>query len=105
MQKFGVKNGPVDRRRLSDQDKQAYNQSGAYGERAQAVGRTRAFRGRRAYDAKRPIASTPQTPGTGAFNSYGEGIQQERNREIGVNKRKSESFRPEMDNVYKDIYS
>ena len=105
MQKFGVKNGPVDRRRLSDQDKQAYNQSGAYSERAQAVGRTRAFRGRRAYDAKRPIASTPQAPGTGSFNPDGEGIQQSRNREIGINKRKSEGFRPEMDNVYKDIYS
>ena len=104
MQKFGVKNGPVDRRRLSDQDKEAYNSSGAYGERAQAVGRTRAYRGRRAYDAKRPIASTPQTPGTGGLG-VGLGAQQSRNREIGVNKRKSESFRPEMDNVYEDIYS
>ena len=105
MQKFGVRNGPVDRRRLSDQDKQAYNQSGAYSERAQAVGRTRAFRGRRAYDAKRPIASTENAPGTGAFNPNGEGIQQSRNREIGVNKRKSEGFRPDMDNIYKDLYS
>ena len=105
MQKFGVKNEPVDRRRLSEQDKQAYNSSGAYGERAQAVGRTRAFRGRRAYDAKRPIASTENSPGTGAFNPNGEGIQQSRNREIGINKRKSESFRPEMDNVYEDLYS
>jgi len=104
VQKFGVKNGPVDRRRLSDQDKQAYNSSGAYGERAQAVGRTRAFRGRRAYDAKRPIASTPQTPGTGGMG-VGLGAQIERNREIGTNKRKSESFRPDMDNVYEDIYS
>ncbi len=105
MQKFGVRNGPVDRRRLSDQDKSDYNGSGAYGERAQAVGRTRAYRGMRAYQANRPQASTPQTPGSGAFNKYGEGIQQERNREIGINKRKSEGFRPEMDNVYKDIYS
>ena len=104
MQKFGVKNGPVDRRRLSDQDKEAYNSSGAYGERAQAVGRTRAYRGRRAYDAKRPIASTPQTPGTGGLG-VGLGAQQSRNREIGANKRKSESFRPDMDNVYEDIYS
>ena len=104
MQKVGVRNGPVDRRRLSDQDKQAYNQSGAYGERAQAVGRTRAFRGRRRYDAKRPIASTAQTPGTGAFNPDGEGIQQKRNREVGINKRKSESFRPEMDNINEGLY-
>ena len=104
MQKFGVKNGPVDRRRLSDQDKQAYNGSGAYGERAQAVSRTRAFRGLRAYEAKRPQASTPQTPGTGGMG-VGLGAQIERNREIGSNKRKSEGFRPQLDNVYKDIYS
>ena len=35
----------------------------------------------------------------------GLGAQIERNREIGANKRKSEGFRPELDNVYKDIYS
>ena len=104
MQKFGVKNGPVDRRRLSDKDKNAYNGSGAYSERAQAVGRTRAFRGRRAYDAKRPIASTENAPGTGGIG-VGLGAQIERNREIGANKRKSEGFRPDMDNIYKDIYS
>ena len=104
MQKFGVRNGPVDRRRLSDQDKSDYNGSGAYGERAQAVGRTRAYRGMRAYQANRPQASTTETPGTGGMG-VGLGAQIERNREIGTNKRKSESFRPEMDNVYKDIYS
>ncbi len=104
MQKFGVKNGPVDRRRLSDQDKEAYNTSGAYGERANAVSRTRAYRGKRAYDAKRPQAATPQTPGTGGLG-VGLGAQIQRNQEIGANKRKSEGFRPEMDNVYKDIYS
>ena len=104
MQKFGVKNGPVDRRRLSDQDKSDYNGSGAYSERAQAVGRTRAYRGMRAYEAKRPQASTPQTPGTGGMG-VGLGAQIERNREIGSNKRKSEGFRPQLDNVYKDIYS
>ena len=104
MQKFGVKNGPVDRRRLSDEDKEAYNKSGAYGERAKAVGRTRAYRGDRAYQAKRPQASTTSTPGTGG-QGVGLGAQQDRNREIGTNKRKSESFRPDMDNVYEDLYS
>jgi len=104
VQKFGVKNGPVDRRRLSDKDKSDYNGSGAYNERAQAVGRTRAFRGRRAYDANRPIAATENSPGTGGMG-VGLGAQIERNREIGVNKRKSEGFRPDMDNIYKDIYS
>jgi hypothetical protein len=104
VQKFGVKNGPVDRRRLSDKDKSDYNGSGAYNERAQAVGRTRAFRGRSAYDANRPIAATENSPGTGGMG-VGLGAQIERNREIGSNKRKSESFRPDMDNIYKDIYS
>jgi len=104
VQKFGVKKGPVDRRRLSDQDKSDYNGSGAYGERASAVKRVKAYRGDRAYQAKRPQASTPQTPGTGGMG-VGLGAQIERNREIGSNKRKSESFRPDMDNIYKDIYS
>jgi hypothetical protein len=46
---------PIDRRRyLSDQDKSDYNQ-GAYQSRAQAVGRTRAYRGNRAYETNRPI--------------------------------------------------
>jgi hypothetical protein len=36
----------------------------------------------------------------------GLGAQIERNREIGTNKRKSESYRPDMDNDFKkDIYS
>jgi len=104
VQKFGVKKGPVDRRRLSDQDKSDYNGSGAYGERASAVKRVKAYRGDRAYQAKRPQASTPHTPGTGGMG-VGLGAQIERNREIGSNKRKSESFRPDMDNIYKDIYS
>ena len=104
MQKFGVKKGPVDRRRLSDQDKAAYNQSGAYGERASAVKRVKAYRGDRAYQAKRPVAATEQTPGTGGIG-VGLGAQIQRNQKIGANKRTSESFRPEMDNVYKDIYS
>ena len=104
MQKFGVKNGPVDRRRLSDQDKSDYNGSGAYGERASAVKRVKAYRGDRAYQAKRPQAATPQTPGTGGMG-VGLGAQIQRNQKIGANKRKSEGFRPEMDNVYKDIYS
>ena len=103
MQKFGVKNGPVDRRRLSDQDKEAYNQSGAYGERASAVKRVKAYRGDRAYQAKRPVASTPQTPGTGGVG-VGLGAQIQRNREIGANKRKSESFRPDLENVNKGLF-
>ena len=104
MQKFGVKNGPVDRRRLSDQDKAAYNQSGAYGERATAVARTRAYRGNMAYKAKAPVAATPQTPGSGGMG-VGLGAQISRNQEIGANKRKSESFRPDKPDIKSGLYS
>ena len=103
MRKFGVKNGPVDRRRLSDQDKSAYNQSGAYGERASAVARTRAYRGRMAYKAKTPVAATAQEPGSGGMG-VGLGAQIERNQEIGANKRKSESFRPNKPDIKSHIY-
>ena len=103
MRKFGVKNGPVDRRRLSDQDKAAYNQSGAYGERATAVARTRAYRGNMAYRAKTPPAATEQTPGTGGLG-VGLGAQVERNQEIGANKRKSESYRPDKPDIKSSIY-
>ena len=103
MRKFGVKNGPVDRRRLSDQDKSAYNRSGAYGERATAVARTRARRGNMAYKAKAPVAATAQEPGSGGMG-VGLGAQIGRNQEIGANKRKSESFRPNKPDIKSHIY-
>ena len=104
MRKFGVKNGPVDRRRLSDQDKSAYNQSGAYGERASAVARTRAYRGNMAYKAKTPVAHTAQEPGSGGMYLREE-AQAARNRKIGANKRKSEGFRPNKPDIKSDLYS
>ena len=103
MRKYGVKNGPVDRRRLSDQDKAAYNQSGAYGERASAVARTRAYRGNMAYAAKTPVAHTAQTPGTGGLG-VGLSAQIGRNQEIGANKRTSESYRPDKPDIKSSIY-
>jgi len=99
-----IKNKPVDRRYLSDQDKSDYNQ-GAYQARAQAVGRTRAYRGNQAYDTNRPIAAQTRTPGSGGFTVFGV-AQQARNRKIGQDNLRSESLRPEsVTDVYKDIYS
>ena len=103
MKTAGIRNTPVDRRRLNDQDKSDYNQSGAYGERAQAVSRTRAYRGDMAYQAKRPQRTVTQTPGTGGMG-VGLGAQPMRQMEIGDNKRRSESFRPDTDNIYEGIY-
>ncbi len=79
--------------------------TGAVSKQRQALKRARAWNGRQAYAANGPKRTEIRTPGTGG-QSAGIGIQQERYREIGQDKQKSESFRPEMsDNIYEDIYS
>ena len=79
--------------------------TGAVGKQRQALKRARAWNGRQAYAANGPKRTEIRTPGTGG-QSAGIGIQQERYREIGQDKQKSESFRPEMsDDIYEDIYS
>jgi len=103
MKSAGIRNKPVDRRYLSDQDKSDYNNSGEYSKRAGAVKRARQYRGNMAYQRNTPPRTVERTPGTGGFG-VGLGAQQERNREIGVSKRKSESFRPDMDSSLADIY-
>ena len=104
MRSTNIKNKPVDRRYLSDQDKSDYNQ-GAYQARARAVGRTRAYRGNRAYETNRPIAAQTRTPGSGGFTVFGT-AQQDRNREIGAQNQRMESLKPDkVKDVYKDIYS
>ena len=105
MRTTGIKNKPVDRRYLSDQDKSDYNQSGAYGRRAQAVGRARAYRGNLAYQTNAPQRTVVHTPGTGGWG-VGLGAQQMRNRKIGAENARVEGFMPEgVENIYKDIYS
>ena len=98
-----LRNEPVDLRYLSDQDKRDFQKGGGYGDQVTAYKRARQYQGNMAYNAKRQERTTVQTPGTGG---QGAGIQQqqERYREIGQDKRQSQSFRPEMsDDVY-DIY-
>lgn len=102
MRTTGVKNKPVDRRYLSDQDKGDYNQ-GAYQKRAQAVGRTRAYRGNLAYAANAPQRTVVHTPGTGGYG-IGLGGQIERNREIGAQNARMEGFKPEIKDIYKEFY-
>ena len=55
MRSAGIRNKPVDRRYLSDQDKFDYNNSGGYGRAATAVSRARAYRGNMAYQNNRPL--------------------------------------------------
>jgi len=90
----GIKNKPVDRRYLSDQDKSDYNQSGAYGRRAQAVSRARAYRGNLAYSTNAPQRTVVHTPGTGGYG-VGLGAQIQLNQEIGAQNSRMKGFRPE----------
>jgi len=99
----GIRNKPVDRRYLSDQDKSDYNNSGEYADRATAVKRAKAYRGNMAYQKNRPMSTVTRTPGTGGFG-VGLGAQITRNREIGQARRQSEALRPDLDNPLVDIY-
>jgi hypothetical protein len=101
----GFRTEKTDLRRLSDQDKEGLFRSGTVRRQRQALKRARAWNGRQAYKANGPKRTEILTPGTGG-QSPGIGIQQERYREIGQDKRTSESFRPKMsDNIYEDLYS
>ena len=86
MKSAGLRNKPVDRRYLSDQDKADYNQSGEYGRRASAVKRARAYRGQMAYQLNRPKRTVSSTPGSGG-QSAGIGIQQQRLKQYGAGKK------------------
>ena len=103
MRTTGIKNKPVDRRYLSDQDKSDYNQ-GAYQTRAAAVGRARAYRGNLAYSANAPQRTVVHTPGTGGMG-VGLGAQIQRNQEIGSTNRRMKGFQPEIKDIYKNLYS
>lgn len=101
----GFRTNKIDLRRLSDQDKDALGRSGGIGKQRTALKRARAWNGNQAYRANRPIRTEVRTPGTGG-QSAGIGIQQDRYREIGQDKRTSESFRPQMsEDIYSDLYS
>ena len=92
MRSSNLRNKPVDRRYLSDQDKNDYNQSGEYGRRASALSRARGRKGQMAYQANRPVNTQGRTPGTGGF-SQGIGIQQQRLGEYGRSKKSDFSLK------------
>ena len=89
---------PIDRRRLSAQDKSDYNMS-----RSKKIAGARARRGQMAQRANNPIAHTSQKPGTGGF-TQGLAIQQERTRQQGAEVRRSEALRPTADMSQYEIY-
>ena len=89
---------PIDRRRLSAQDKSDYNRI-----RSRKIAGARARRGAMAQRENTPIAHTSQKPGTGGF-TMGRQAQQLRNREEGAKVRRSKALRPTKDMSAYEIY-
>ena len=86
-------NPPIDRRRLSDEDKALYDRSGMHASAQKALARTRAYRGQQKYERNRPPNTQTRTPRNEFFGDIA--IQQQRMRELGMDNRRAESFVPD----------
>ena len=90
MKTTNLRNKPIDRRRLSAEDRAQYDPSN----RMKAVSKARARKGQLAWNNKVEVGRQEQNPGTGGFTS-GIGLQQQRNRDEGAKVRRSKALRPE----------
>ncbi len=105
MKSAGLRNKPLDRRYLRDDEREAYDASGDYNARASALKRTKAYKGQMAYAQNRPIRTVTTRPGTGGQNS-GIGIQRQRKVNQAMANERSADLRPEMDttpNIYEQL--
>ena len=89
---------PVDRRRLSMEERSSYKPQKRLG----AIARAKAFKSSWASQQKRKPFATEQKPGTGGF-TQGIAKQQQPMRIKGQEERRAKSFRPE-NAVGRDIY-
>ena len=89
---------PVDRRRLSMEERSSYKPQ----QRLGAIAKAKAFKSSYASAQNRKPFATEQKPGTGGF-TQGIARQQERMRIKGAEERRAKSFRPE-NAVGRDIY-
>ena len=90
---------PVDRRRLSMEERSSYKPQKRLG----AIARAKAFKSSWAAEQKRKPFATEQKPGTGGF-TQGIAKQQQRMRIKGQEERRAKSFRP-TNAISRDIYS
>lgn len=90
MKSTNLRNKPVDRRRLTAQDKESYRPNN----RAQALSRARQRKGQMGWNNKVRLGTQEQKPGTGGFTS-GLALQQQRNREKGAEIQRSKQLRAE----------
>ena len=89
---------PVDRRRLSMEERSSYKPQKRLG----AIARAKAFKSSWASQQQRKPFATEQKPGTGGF-TQGIAKQQERMRIKGAEERRAKSFRP-TNAISNDIY-
>jgi hypothetical protein len=85
-----LRNKPVDRRRLSAEDRAQYQPQN----RMKAVAKARARKGQMAWSGKVNIGRQEQNPGTGGF-VQGISLQQARLREEGAKVQRAKALRPE----------
>ncbi len=90
MKSTNLRNKPVDRRRLSAEDRQSYRPNN----RASALAKARQRKGQMAWDAKVTRGTQEQKPGTGGFTK-GLAAQQERNRAKGAEVKRAKALRAE----------
>ena len=90
MKTTNLRNKPVDRRRLSAEDKESYRPTN----RMKAVSKARQRKGQLAWDKKVTTGRQERRPGTGGFTS-GLAMQQQRNREKGAEIQRSKQLRAE----------
>ena len=90
---------PIDRRRLTMEERSSYKPQKRLG----AIARAKAFKKQYATEQNRKPFATEQKPGTGGF-TQGIARQQERMRIKGAEERRAKSFRPE-NAISSDIYN
>ena len=88
MKSTNLRNKPVDRRRLTMEERRTYKPQA----RASALAKARQRKGQMAWQKKVPVGRQEQKPGTGGFTK-GLSAQQDRNREEGAKVQRSKQLR------------
>ena len=96
---MNLRNKPVDKRRLTAQDRSSYR--GGSGQ--QALSRARAHRGAMGWNNKVTMGTQEHTPGSGGF-TMGRRAQHLRLREEGAKVQRSEQLKPDTSIYMNDIY-
>ena len=90
MKSTNLRNKPVDRRRLSAEDRESYRPNN----RASALAKARQRKGQMAWDNKVPIGKQERKPGSGGL-SMGRNTQGQRQAQEGAKVQRSKQLRAE----------